>query len=277
MNKKKNKLQKCFVNGDKFWYRGDDRYVGQRIALGKYEPYLTKMILDRVNSNSVVVDVGANIGYYTVLLADKVRKIYAFEPEKVNFEILDKNIKENKLENVRLFKKAAGKMKGKKKIYGSEDNYGDWRLFSGRDDHKGRPYNTSCGGGSCACPLIEIVKLDDVIKEKIDLIKIDTQGWEPEVIAGAKNLIRQYHPQIFFEWSPKMYREAGLDYQAMWDFLREEYNKIYYIDEYIQVYYPVEQCQQECNLWVGKSNLWEQYRNFWSRKWLKRLLGRPAT
>lgn len=263
MNKKNIKLQKCLIDGGKFWYREDDKYIGQRIALGKYEPYLTKMIL-RQAWDSIVVDVGANIGYYTVLLGKKAKKVYAFEPEKVNFEILEKNIKENKLENVKLFKMAAGSKKDKGYLMKDKRNFGNNRI----NNYQLRIKNYES---------IKIVRLDDLIKEKVDLIKIDTQGWEPEVIAGAKNLIKKYHPKIFFEWSLEMYRQAKLNYQAMWDFLEEEYGKIYYIDEYIQIYYPVKKCGRECNMWVGESNCWEQYRDFWPKKWLKRLLGRPAT
>ena len=86
-----------------FNYLPDDKYVGQRIALEKYEPYETELILKQVKSGDIIVDVGANIGYYTVLFADKVGKkgkIIAIEPDPINFEILQKNIKENKLFNV---------------------------------------------------------------------------------------------------------------------------------------------------------------------------------
>lgn len=252
------KLSQGDCLGQKFWYRSDDKFIGQRIALGKYEPYLTKLMLDNINSSDTVVDVGANIGYYTVLFGSKAKKVYAFEPEKVNFEILKKNIKINKLKNVKIFNLALGSRKEKKKIFKSKENYGDNRLGDRGD-------------------LVMVKRLDDVIEEKIGLIKIDVQGWEPEVIGGARKLIKKYHPKIFFEYSPKMYREAELDYQKMWRFLEEEYGKIFYIDEYIQVYYPVKRCDKEGNLWVGESSRWRQYKNFWLKKWVKRVLGKPAT
>ena len=89
------KLKKARIFGKyKFFYLENDRYIGQRIALEKYEPYETQLILRQAKVGDTVVDVGANIGYYTVLLADKIGKtgkIYAFEPDKTNFEILKKN------------------------------------------------------------------------------------------------------------------------------------------------------------------------------------------
>jgi FkbM family methyltransferase len=108
--------------------------------------------------------VGANIGYYTILLADKVGnngKIYAFEPNKTSFEILNKNIRENKLKNVVAVNAAVGSKNGKIKLYKSEKNFGDHKLY--RKDKKVNE--------------VKVIKLDDYLKDiKIDLIKIDTQG-----------------------------------------------------------------------------------------------------
>ncbi|OGL53993.1 hypothetical protein A3K55_02200 [Candidatus Shapirobacteria bacterium RBG_13_44_7] len=253
------KLAKTRFGGAVFYYQADDKYIGQRIALGKYEPYLTKLMLGNVGRGETVVDVGANIGYYTVLLGKKAKKVYAFEPEKTSFEILKKNVEVNKLKGVELFGVALGGKKEKKKLEKSKDNFGDNRL--------------SDKGG-----VVGVERLDDLVKEKIGLIKIDTQGWEPEVIKGAREIIRKYHPKIFLEYSPSMYTAAGMDYREMWQFLEEEYGKIFYIDEYIQIYFPIKNCEKECNLWVGKEKSFgNRDKDFWLKKWLKRKLGRPAT
>ena len=116
-----------------FYYLPNDKYIGQRIALEKYEPYETKLILKQTKKGDVVVDVGANIGYYTILLADKVGKngkVYAFEPDKLNFEILVKNIKANNLKNVIAVNAAVGRKNETKVLYKSEENLGDHKLFN---------------------------------------------------------------------------------------------------------------------------------------------------
>ncbi len=127
------KLKKCRIFGKhKFFYLENDRYIGQRVALGKYEPYETQLILRQTKIGDTVVDVGANIGYYTLLLANKVGKtgkVYAFEPDKINFEILAKNVKENNLENVVMINAAVGKKEGKLKLHRSEENFGDHKLL----------------------------------------------------------------------------------------------------------------------------------------------------
>lgn len=224
-----NKFKKAKIFGKYvFYYLTDDKYVGQRIALEKYEPYETDLIQRQVKKGDVVVDVGANIGYYTVLLAQKAKKVYAFEPDSDNFEILEKNIKANGLENVVAIKAAVGSKEGELKLYKSEENLGDHKL-----------YETPLG--SAASPLdegekIKVIKLDDFVKEKIDLMKIDTQGWEPEVIEGAKNLIEKDKPIIFMEYSPTSYKLAKLNGDKMMEFLKNIYKKIFWIDEWLYIY-----------------------------------------
>ena len=116
----------------RFYYLANDKYIGQRIALEKYEPYETKLILRQAKKSDVVVDVGANIGYYTVLLADKVGKtgkVYAFEPDIISFEILKKNIEANNLKNVVAVNAGVGSKNETKMLYKSEENLGDHKLF----------------------------------------------------------------------------------------------------------------------------------------------------
>ena len=259
------------VGGNFYWYRRDDRFIGQRVALGKYEPYLTRLMLESVDENSVAVDVGANIGYDTVMLAKKVKKVYSFEPERESADILGKNVRLNGLNNVVIFDMAVGAERCKKWLYLSKTNYGDNRLFG-----KGK------GVG------VEMVKLDDVIGEKVDLIKIDTQGYEPMVIAGARKIIEKFKPAIVFEYWPWAYDRCGADAEGMMDFLERVYGGVYFVDEYIQIFqkrgkpwiddYCVKAKSGDCNLMVVKEvDYWRQIKDFWFKKWLKRKLGRPLT
>lgn len=211
-----------------FCYLEDDKYMGQRVALGKYEPYETELILREAKKGDVVIDVGANIGYYTILLADKVGpsgKVYAFEPDSKNFEILEKNIEINKLSNVILIKAALSSQKGVKKLYRSTENYGDHRMF-GKEKKRGSEE-------------IKTMKLDDFLEnkeKKVDFLKIDTQGWEPAVIDGAKEIIKKNKPTIFFEYSPKSYKAAKLDGDRMIYWIEGIYKKIFWIDDWFYLY-----------------------------------------
>lgn len=188
----------------KFWYRSDDKFVGQRIALGKYEEFESKLMLSQVNKNSVVVDVGANIGYYTLLLAQKCKLVYAFEPEKECFEILKKNVEKNDLKNVALINKAVGDKNDQRAMIKDKSNYGNSKITEGK--------GTEC------------VRLDDVIEGKVDLIKIDVQGYEEKVIEGAKKIIQRDSPVLFYE-----YNGGSLD------FLKNIYRNIFTIDYWFYI------------------------------------------
>jgi FkbM family methyltransferase len=207
-----------------FYYLPNDKYIGQRIALEKYEPYETKLILRQVKTGDMVVDVVANIGYYTILLADKVGKtgkIYAFEPDKLNFEIMVKNVKANKLENVIAVNAAAGSKPEKLKLHKSKENFGDHKLY----------------GQEKETEEVKIIRMDDYLQDiNIDLMKIDTQGWEPEVIEGAKKIIKKNKPAMFLEYSPISYQQAKLSGRSMINFLRKNYKKIWWIDEWLYIY-----------------------------------------
>lgn len=201
-----------------FWYRGDDKYIGQRIALQKYEKYETALFLSQLSSKSVVVDVGANIGYYTLLAAKIVKKVYAIEPDKKCFEILEKNVNENNLKNVVLINKAASDKREKKYLVRDEENLGNSRISNKKGD------------------VILADTLDNILlnEQIISCIKIDTQGWEPEVILGAKKVIKKHRPIMFLEYSPSEYKN-----QKMIKFLMSNYKWIWSINDFAEVPWPI--------------------------------------
>ena len=248
-------------NGLVMWYRSDDKFIGQRIALKKYEEYESELILRNINKNSVAVDVGANIGYYTLLLAKICKKVYAFEPDKMCFEILLKNIKENNLDNVVAINKAVSDEAGEVDFVVDEENLGNHKIVTSNMKQVTR---------------INTIKLDDEIMEKIDLIKIDTQGWEPKVILGAKRIIKKYKPIIFMEYSPQSYKENNLDSKGMINFLKQIYKNIFTIDYWFYCYKKginIDLKTGYADLVMGiKSDIFEQYKNLAWKKVIKKIL-----
>lgn len=255
-----------------FWYRSDDKYVGQRIALGKYEEYETKLLLRQLKSDDIVVDVGANIGYYTLLMAKIAKKVYAIEPDKENFKILKKNIEQNKLKNVHLINVAVGNKQSKIKYYQSEENFGD-----------GRVYKTIIPRTSYT---VLSQKLDNILsnEQKISLVKIDTQGWEPAVIEGAKKIVEKDKPIIFLEYWPEGYQKAELDGKKMLSYLQKVYKNIWQIDDHINIYKKVIDNKVEIDKKTGYTDLWitnknircqkiDQIRNIKIKKIIKKTIG----
>lgn len=264
-------LKKTKLNGLDFWYNKNDRYVGQRIALGKYEEFESQLILEQVNKNSVAVDVGANIGYYTLLLAQVCKKVYAIEPESESFEILSKNVAANKLTNVVLIKAAAGETEEMTDLYKSNVNNGDHKMWT--------------GGGNLKTEEIFCKRLDNILlnEPKIDLIKIDTQGWEPAVIEGAKEIVKRDRPIIFLEYSPNDYPKAGLAGRKMIKYLKSIYKNIWTIDNWYYTYSRIgknikpDTRKGYSDLWMKeRGNIWDDirgYKNIKIKKVIKDIMG----
>ncbi|HBP50995.1 TPA: hypothetical protein DD455_01510 [Candidatus Shapirobacteria bacterium] len=211
-------LVKCKLEGMDFWYQSDDKMIGQRIALDKFEKFETALMENQINSESVCVDVGANIGYYTLLLAIKVKRVYAIEPGGESFLILKKNVEVNNLKNVVLLNIGASDKKEKKYLIRDKNNQGNSQI----SDKFGERILTNA--------------LDNILinEQKISLIKIDTQGWEPKVIEGAKKVIKRDAPTIFLEYTPGEYGD-----NKMINFLKKNYQNIWSINDFAEVPWPI--------------------------------------
>jgi FkbM family methyltransferase len=132
------------------------------------------------------LDVGANIGFYTLQMARRVGPrghVYAFEPETGNFGSLERNIGLNGLgERVTCEKRAAAAETGRASLFVNPAHHGDHRVFAGEGL---RPGET-----------VEVVRLDDYFApgSVIDLVKIDVQGAELYVLLGMRRLLAE-NPQ----------------------------------------------------------------------------------
>lgn len=178
------------INGSKMYvYQNDCLWL---IYNHDYEPTFTKMVKTNVNKGDIIIDVGANIGYFTLLFARLVGctgKVYAFEPEPTNFKILERNVQVNGFENVILQNTGISDTNGKTKLYlRGKNNIGNNSIF----------YNSSYSKSV----EIKLQKLDDIINEKTDVVKIDVDGAEGNVLFGMKNIIEKWRPKIFLELSP---------------------------------------------------------------------------
>ena len=191
---------------------------------GKYETGMTKLIKRIVKKGFVICDVGAYIGYHTTLfskLSGKSGKIYDFEPQPFHYELLLKNIKLNKLKNVNPQKTAISDHSGIGNIYIPDENSPDSRIYK----VKGEKRLTS---------KIKLETIDNLLKneKKIDIIKMDVQGWEEFAIKGATKTIRK-NPELFLiiEFWPKGLKEAGTDPFRLLTNIEKYGFKIYTIHE----------------------------------------------
>jgi len=159
------------------------------------EPAVTSLILEFLNEGDAMIDVGANIGWHTVLAAEKVGAkgyVYAFEPDPTNFRLLTDNCATNALSWVERIEAAAGDRNGEELLRLSLTNFGDHRLYEVVDET--RPNSR-----------VQVVRLDDALGHRLDrlrLVKIDTQGYEPKVLRGMCGIAERWHPAIVMEFWP---------------------------------------------------------------------------
>jgi FkbM family methyltransferase len=138
----------------------------------------------RPSVGQVVVDVGAHIGFFTVVAAQHGARVCALEPNPETFSVLVTNVQRNGFSNVKLFPYAAGNRAGVLPFY-----------VPGRRDASGSLHATVAQnvGGSNLRTSVRVVRLDDLLPSlqvsQVDWLLIDTEGYEAEVLSGAKGLL----------------------------------------------------------------------------------------
>jgi FkbM family methyltransferase len=173
----------------KFYYLNIDDVLGSIDQLIIYDEYNIKNFL---KEDSVVLDIGANIGVFSVYCANvcKNGRVYSLEPVPFVFEILSKNTKNYK--NCFCFKLGVGSKNEEKIIKIRSWNPGYSTIDTENIERKAESFDIE--------EKIKIVKLDDWIKEndisKIDFIKIDVEGYELEVLKGAIETIKKFKPAL---------------------------------------------------------------------------------
>ena len=226
------------VQGSKMYVNTRDCWIGPYLLVdGSYEKYETELFKKLIKPGQVVVDIGANIGYYTLIasrLAGEAGRVYAFEPGPESFKLLLKNIRINNCANIIPVLKAVADRSAKTKLYLHNIDYCTVSLA---EDNirplKGYSIDT------------ETVALDeffvDTAKEqKIDVIKTDAEGAEGLIIAGAERVLRNNGLSILLEFWPFGLQHVGSDPLQLLDRLRGYGFKMQLIDETAQALRPID-------------------------------------
>jgi FkbM family methyltransferase len=176
-----------------FLVNRNDLYIGKSLELyGEYAGLEGKMLTSLVRPRQTVIEVGANIGSHTVGLAKRVGpsgKVFAFEPQRACFALLQSQIALNQLHNVIAFNEGSGA--DERELWLPRIDY------SGRGNFGGVSLQRS---GSGQQEKVKVRRLDDVFPDApAHLIKIDVEGMEREVIAGARALIERSKPLLYVE------------------------------------------------------------------------------
>ena len=213
------------MDGKFLFVRAEDGGVAhQLIMYREYEPYESSLVRKHVKPGMTVYNIGANLGYYTILVSECVGskgKVYAFEPAPANFKLLEKNVTENKLTNVEIFQIAFGTEKGSAALSLSSTNSGDHRLqeISSRNQ-----------------VVVDVESIDSFISvshAQPDVIIMDVQGAEYDVLQGALHVTNAKEPLIIFTefWPGGLNERSPEGARKMLEVLERAGMAVYIIEE----------------------------------------------
>jgi len=197
-------------------YNKNDMYIGKAIEkYGEFSESEVELFRDLCDEGDIVIDIGANIGTHTMVFSQLVGpegRVFAFEPQRIVFQTLCANMAINSISNVECYQVALSAREGFLFVpdvrYDKEGNFGGIEITKAKQGVR-----------------IPAVKLDNFLRvPKLKLIKIDVEGMESDVLAGATRAIQQHKPIIYLEndrvEKSKQLIELiwSLKYRAYWHF-----------------------------------------------------------
>lgn len=167
-----------------------------------YEPVTQATFHELLRPGMVVIDVGAHIGYFTILssnLVGDLGRVHSVEPCDENLSYLRRNVALNERENVQIYAYAAGKERAQRTFHitGSSDSHG----------FNPHPMTTTI-------KTIDVTEMpvDEIVSGRVDAVKIDVEGVEIMVLDGMSRILSD-NPDVvlWVEWMPACMRNAGYD------------------------------------------------------------------
>ncbi|MDQ3110743.1 MAG: FkbM family methyltransferase [Bacteroidota bacterium] len=207
------------VKRDGFNYQLDiSDYMQWLIYFGiRAEPRET--LYGLIKQGMTILDIGANIGETSMAfsqLTGDSGKVFSFEPDPQTFERLKKHLVLNKCENVIPVNKGLGKTEGEMLLEEGENNSGGNRIS---------PDKQSTNGKKIIITTLDKFSLEHDLK-KIDFIKIDVEGYEFHVLAGAEESISKHRPCFFIELVDDFLKDQGTSSKKLIEFLVQKKYKV---------------------------------------------------
>lgn len=188
-----------------------DRTLGRSILLSAtYEENVTRAILDQLKPDTHFLDIGANIGWFSLLVASRCPqgRVYSIEPDPGVFQLFSAAIALNGYnEIIEAHHLAASDAEGELIVtdLGNPTNYG--ARFTGRSQEDLAPF---VHGPNPSATKVRAVAVDDLLPDaQVDLVKVDIEGFEPYAFQGMARLIERCHPVIISEFAPSNLENLG--------------------------------------------------------------------
>ena len=193
---------------DGLWWEIPVGYPGASTVLLDHEPKVKDFLGSRFKPGHVFVDVGANVGAYSLRALAKGMTVYSFEPNPENIKILKRNAEINRLPAA-ILEFALGASEGTAKM--SQNGATSRIIDEGIEVH--------------------VRSLDSLHYPRVDLLKVDVEGYEVEVFRGAKETLARCHPDIMIE----LHHWIGAEAEAeLFDILLANGYHFEYLDTYSQ-------------------------------------------
>jgi FkbM family methyltransferase len=179
-------------NSERYWILTSDDVVSHSIVNNRYEPNETKFVLRNVKQGMHVLDIGANLGWYTIKMSRLVGhegSVTSFEPRPDLAQMLKKTIVENGAQNVTMHQCAL-----------ADKNSQTYIAFPPDDPNPAGSAIFDCPPSHYISHVVEMKTLDSIVGDShVDFIKIDVEGAEPLVFSGGARTLERCRPVILSE------------------------------------------------------------------------------
>jgi len=211
-----NKVYKKRLHNNFYMLLNPTEHIQQQLFwYGYYEKEVGDLLKKMLRPNDVFIDIGANIGYFSLLAAtfSPSVKVISFEPVKDLFKKMTKNISINDSKKIMAINAAVGEMNEERELYlSAPDNLG-MSSFHQPENYSGRREK------------VEVISIDDWFKTsgitKIDLIKLDIEGSELIGLKGMRTVLEEQRPVLIVEINPETLSLFGLKPLDIYNYLSQ--------------------------------------------------------
>jgi FkbM family methyltransferase len=189
-------VKNYYKNNSAFFklFAGSSDIVCNELKKGNiWEKDLSSFIEKNIKKTDVVLEAGTHVGSHTIKLCLLSETVYGFEPFPLSYELINKNIEINKIDNLKIFKNAlSNEIKEVNVEFHNplNRNVGGWGLNFDINNE---------GNSSDNNIIVNCLTIDSLNLNKLDFIKLDVEGFEKEALLGGINTIKKFKPIIIFE------------------------------------------------------------------------------
>jgi len=206
-------------DGDRFVLDLNDHAIGRQIMAGRYEPAVLNCVRKLVQKGRLCIDVGANIGYYSIKMGRMGAKVLALEPVSYLCERLSKAVRENEALDRLTFPVGTGGVVHYRQFAAGAEDGEMVMIHAPATINQGGAYLMPAGTQAPpnhVAETVTVTRLDkfmrtwpDLFDHGVRLIKMDVEGAEPLVVLGGWELIKKYKPAIVAEIHRQQYAKVS--------------------------------------------------------------------